>query len=219
MHRFYRHFKGKPYRLIGTAKFSESLEDMTVYETLYENPEDKVWVRPKAMFDEVIERDGKKIARFRPVPQVIEKLEALPDDGIGEEILNIANKVLNPMSLDKFKEKFSDKKNTLILMCRIENELVGFKVGFEQTPGTFYSWLGGVDPSFQRLGVATAMMNSMFDWCRSRGYTSVETKTTNTNRAMILLNVVSGFDVIDIKPDKNGVRKILMAKNLTSAPK
>lgn len=63
------------------------------------------------------------------------------------------------------------------------------------------------------------MMNSMFDWCRSRGYTSVETKTTNSNRAMILLNVVSGFDVIDIKPDKNGVKKILMAKNLTSASK
>ena len=27
-----------------------------------------IWVRPKSMFDEVIERDGKTFRRFSPIP-------------------------------------------------------------------------------------------------------------------------------------------------------
>lgn len=60
----YRHFKGKEYRVIGTAKHSETLEDFVVYECLHENKLSKLWVRPKEMFLETIERDGKTIPRF-----------------------------------------------------------------------------------------------------------------------------------------------------------
>ena len=46
------------------AKHSETLEDMVVYEAQYNNPLSKVWVRPAAMFEEIIELDGKKVSRF-----------------------------------------------------------------------------------------------------------------------------------------------------------
>ncbi len=59
----YRHFKGKFYRVIGTAKHSETLEDMVLYEPLYES-ETKLWVRPLSMFIEKIEINGKKVWRF-----------------------------------------------------------------------------------------------------------------------------------------------------------
>lgn len=52
----YRHFKGNEYRLLYTARHSETLEDMVVYQALY--GERGVWVRPAAMWSEEVERDG-----------------------------------------------------------------------------------------------------------------------------------------------------------------
>ena len=52
----YKHSKtGKLYNVIGAAKHSETLEDLVVYEALYENKTSKLWVRPKAMFLEEID--------------------------------------------------------------------------------------------------------------------------------------------------------------------
>ena len=63
----YKHFKGKEYRVIGVGKHSETLEEYVIYESLYDNPESKLWVRPIDMFNETIERDGKSVKRFKYV--------------------------------------------------------------------------------------------------------------------------------------------------------
>jgi hypothetical protein len=61
----YRHSKsGNLYRVVGVAKHSETLEELVVYEALYENPESKLWVRPLAMFAEVVEINGEQLPRF-----------------------------------------------------------------------------------------------------------------------------------------------------------
>ena len=65
--KYYRHFKGNVYRVLHIAKHSETLEDMVVYRAMY--GEHGIWVRPKAMFEEVIERDGKSIRRFEPISE------------------------------------------------------------------------------------------------------------------------------------------------------
>ena len=65
MEEYYRHFKGNVYRILHIAKHSETLEEMVVYQAMY--GERGVWVRPKSMFDEVIERDGKAFRRFSPI--------------------------------------------------------------------------------------------------------------------------------------------------------
>jgi len=63
----YRHFKGNEYELIGTARHSETLEPLVIYKALYTSPEfglNAIWARPLSSFTEMIERDGKTIARF-----------------------------------------------------------------------------------------------------------------------------------------------------------
>lgn len=61
----YEHYKsGKKYRVIDVAKHSETLEDMIVYEALYENEIFRLWVRPLDMFLGKVEIDGKKVPRF-----------------------------------------------------------------------------------------------------------------------------------------------------------
>ena len=58
----YRHFKGNEYEVLYIAKHSETLEEMVVYRALY--GEGGVWVRPKAMWNEMVEREGKTCPRF-----------------------------------------------------------------------------------------------------------------------------------------------------------
>ena len=58
----YRHFKGMEYEVLGVAKHSETLEEMVVYRALY--GEGDIWVRPAAMWNETVEREGKTFQRF-----------------------------------------------------------------------------------------------------------------------------------------------------------
>ena len=58
----YRHFKGGEYQVLGVAKHSETLEPMVVYRALY--GESGLWVRPAAMWNETVEREGRTFRRF-----------------------------------------------------------------------------------------------------------------------------------------------------------
>ena len=58
----WRHFKGQNYRVLAVARHSETVERMVVYRALYGDGE--VWVRPAAMWNETVERDGKAFPRF-----------------------------------------------------------------------------------------------------------------------------------------------------------
>ena len=68
----YRHYKGREYRVLGSARHSETLESLVVYQALY--GERGLWVRPSAMFHESVEERGKRVARFT----LIGPDEALP---------------------------------------------------------------------------------------------------------------------------------------------
>ncbi len=60
----YRHYKGKNYRLIDVVRHSETLEEMILYETLYDNDLGSLWVRPIEMFLGYIQSEGQEIPRF-----------------------------------------------------------------------------------------------------------------------------------------------------------
>ena len=58
----YRHFKGNEYEVLGTARHSETMEELVVYRALY--GEGGLWVRPVSMWNETVERDGQIFRRF-----------------------------------------------------------------------------------------------------------------------------------------------------------
>lgn len=59
----YRHYKGNEYTVIGTARHSETLEELVVYRQEYD--EHALWVRPKEMFAEAVKVDGQDVPRFQ----------------------------------------------------------------------------------------------------------------------------------------------------------
>ena len=61
----YRHYKGNEYTVVGTARHSETLEELVVYRREY--GEHGLWVRPKQMFSETVTLDGQEVRRFQSV--------------------------------------------------------------------------------------------------------------------------------------------------------
>ena len=64
----YRHFKGKYYEVIGVGHHSETLEELVIYRALYDSAEfgkNALWARPVESFIGSVEKDGKKIPRFK----------------------------------------------------------------------------------------------------------------------------------------------------------
>ena len=63
----YRHYKGNLYEAVAIAKHSETLEDMVVYKALY--GERGTWVRPLAMWEDLVEIDCKTVKRFEYISE------------------------------------------------------------------------------------------------------------------------------------------------------
>jgi len=59
----YRHSKGKEYMVIGVARHSEAQEELVVCRQEYGGR--ALWVRPRAMFGETVEVNGRLVPRFR----------------------------------------------------------------------------------------------------------------------------------------------------------
>lgn len=66
----YKHYKtGNLYKVHFVAKHSESLEDLVIYEALYNNEMSKFWARPLAMFLEEVNFNGQIVKRFEFVKE------------------------------------------------------------------------------------------------------------------------------------------------------
>ena len=62
----YRHYKGKDYEVLGTARHSETEEVLVVYRCLY--GEYDLWVRPLAMFvEQIVNQQGVRVPRFKKI--------------------------------------------------------------------------------------------------------------------------------------------------------
>ncbi|WP_426490545.1 GNAT family N-acetyltransferase [Hymenobacter sp. 102] len=96
------------------------------------------------------------------------------------------------------------------------NQLIGCKLGYERQPGHYYSWLGGVHPDFRGRGVAGELMRQQHAWCQEQGYRRIRTHTYNRWRAMLLLNLRHGFDIVGTVQGTRGLT-IVLEKNVLPA--
>lgn len=141
----------------------------------------------------------------------IRQFEHLPQD-ILEGIQVVHRHVFDGDSLKE--EKLHNKKGFLAFVAIEDGKVIGFKLGYEMEDGVFYSWLGGVHPSFQKRGIASQLMVAQHEECAKRGYPKVRTYGRNAKKAMLILNIKHGFDIIDTFIDKKGRHKIIFEKEL-----
>lgn len=61
----YEHYKGHRYKIFALARHSETLEELVVYQALYNGSD--IWVRPLCMFLENVMVNGQSLPRFKLV--------------------------------------------------------------------------------------------------------------------------------------------------------
>ncbi len=212
--KYFKHYKNKPYRYVGVAKHSEELKDYVIYECLYPNDLATLWIRPKDMFFEVSEFQGKTTPRFAQVPFEIKKFSGLVSE-IQAPLLQLCQDAFTDFEEEKFKLRFKNQKNMMIFCFYYEQELVGFKAGYELDETKYYSWIGAVAKNHRQLGVAHALMQEQHAWAKTNNYTLIQTKSDNRHKEMMQLNLKAGFNIVGTEfTTLSPVLKILFEKKL-----
>jgi hypothetical protein len=204
----YRHYKDKPYRFLNIVRHSETLEDMVLYETLYENSAAKYWVRPKEMFFETIEHNGVKQPRFAKVLCQVENYSVFTDQNRAW-IREVAEQCFDVWDQDAFEDRAKKFHVFHISLAFIDEKPVAFKIGYGMTDEVFYSWLGAVQPTMQRTGIASMLMKNQHEWCLAQSFLRIQTKCLNFNQAMLVLNLKHGFMVQDTEVTEQGLKLVL----------
>jgi GNAT superfamily N-acetyltransferase len=101
-------------------------------------------------------------------------------------------------------------------VARVENEPVGFFIGFELKPGTFFAWFYGVVPAYRRQGIASQIMDAVHEWARQNEYESVRFECHNQHRPMLHLAIAQEYDIAGIRWDSDrGENLVIFEKVLT----
>ena len=67
----YKHYSGKLYHVLGVARHSETLEEVVIYQALYDDY--AYWVRPLSNFQETVTSNGEEKPRFAFIQSVGEE--------------------------------------------------------------------------------------------------------------------------------------------------
>jgi ribosomal protein S18 acetylase RimI-like enzyme len=113
--------------------------------------------------------------------------------------------------LDK---KMGNKPKLLVAVAIYQDQVIGYKIGYELEETKFYSWLGGVGEEFRGKGIASRLMEIQHEYIKGCGYRMVRTKSMNKWRDMLILNIKHGFDVLETYIDEKGKHKIVLEKKL-----
>ncbi|OEK02074.1 hypothetical protein BFP97_11325 [Roseivirga sp. 4D4] len=116
---------------------------------------------------------------------------------------------------DYYTDRIRNSKH-LALIAKIDSKPVACKVGYDKlNDGSFYSWLGGVNPAYRRQGIAQALADKQEAWAKQEGYECIKFKTLNRHKAMLIFAIKNGFEIYNIKPkDELKNYRIEMIKNL-----
>lgn len=113
-----------------------------------------------------------------------------------KSLYGLAELIFGKVDRDDFAWRLENLPDVSVHIAQCDELFAGFKFGHAISSKRYISWLGGVHPDFQRLGIAGELMRRQHKRLSQKGYLGVETTAANNNHAMIQLNVKSGFDVI-----------------------
>ena len=124
--------------------------------------------------------------------------------GMGELelITRLYNEVFSPRhDQEFFRRRFQGRYNISMLVGILEERHVGFAVGFELMPTTYFSWLCGVLPDFRRQGIATQLIQAQQAWAIEHKYEMIRFECLNQHRAMLHVAITEGYDHVGIRWD------------------
>ncbi len=150
-----------------------------------------------------------------PAPYRVQELSgSLPADLI-KAIDGLGGTVFQVWPLGNHAERLRSEDRFHGLFVWYGDELVALKLGYPEAPDVFYSWIGAVGPAHRRQGIADLLMQRQHDWCRKQGFRRIRSKTKNAFKAMLILNLRHGFNIVSTYTDRQGEIKIVLEKVLS----
>ncbi|HEV7347019.1 GNAT family N-acetyltransferase [Telluribacter sp.] len=130
------------------------------------------------------------------------------------ELLRLHFQIFTGDTREALAEEIARADSLFTLLAYDDQQLIGYKMGYRRKPGHFYSWLGGVLAAYRKQGIASGLMVRQHAWCQQRGYHTIRTQTMNRWRAMLILNLRHGFDIVGLIAPAEGEPKIVLEKKL-----
>ncbi|CAF1329449.1 unnamed protein product [Adineta steineri] len=122
---------------------------------------------------------------------------------------------IHSTAYQELSERINNTKHPLILVAYIDNQPVGYLIGYERY-SSFYIWLAGVLPSHRRHGILVQLMNQTEQWALKINYTSLTIKTRNCFKSMLLFLISHDFKIIDVdKKQTVDSHRLILEKQLT----
>ncbi|HEU5140822.1 MAG TPA: GNAT family N-acetyltransferase [Bacillales bacterium] len=134
----------------------------------------------------------------------------MPTDGVLADIAGLYRTIFQ--TEEDLTKDLETKRNLVTFAALANDQVVGFKMGYDRKEGHFYSWLGGVEKGFREQGIASELIRRQHSWCRQNGYRTIRTHTKNKWKDMLILNLRHGFDVIGTYTDDKGEPKIILER-------
>ena len=141
-------------------------------------------------------------------------IEGQPSKELLDEILEVYKSIFDDYKLDFFKSRIHEKEDLLIILCYTSDQLVGFKIGYRYNETTFYSWVGGVLPSFRQKGIAKQLAKLQEQNVIAKSYSKMRTKSMNRFKPMMILNLKNGFYIAQVYTNDVGQTKVVFEKPL-----
>ncbi len=211
--KLYRHYKNKAYTYRGIARHSESLDELVVYETRYQNDLGRLWVRPRQMFEEDVLIEGKIQPRFAKISLCI-----LPETALSENdflrINALAPKIFGQDFKNLLNFKFLAGSQGLLLKAQIDDEIAGFRWGMARDNNCYEALLQGVLPEYQGLDINKDMAAFEQSWCREKGFKKILMKTLNQNKAALVMSIKDGFEILGVEKNAHEPLQVILEKTL-----
>lgn len=141
-------------------------------------------------------------------------IEGLPHTIVISKLLKLYAVIFSDADTLFFKQRISEHKDLYAVLVFNQDELIGFKIGYPYNDVTFYSWIGGIHPDYRKQGIASKLAELQEVYAKTKGFEKLRTKSMNTYKPMMILNLKNGFDINKIYTNVKGQTKIVFEKNL-----
>lgn len=139
-----------------------------------------------------------------------------PDDL--PQIVEMFNQIFRPTrTVESFRRRFEGRRNVLQLVAKSGGQPIGFFLGFELKPNTYFAWFYGVLPGVRRMGVGAHLIEEAQKWAVEKGYTSIRLECYNQQRPMLHLAIELGYDIVGIRWDADRTSNLVIFEKLLKA--
>ena len=126
-------------------------------------------------------------------------------------LAELYNQVFKPGIDEEFlRDRFRGRHNISMIVAVLDKQHVGFNIGFELTPKTYYSWVAGVLSDARRLGIATQLMQAQQAWASDHRYQTIRFECQNQHRPMLHLAITEGYDLVGIRWDTTTANNVVI---------